>query len=79
MVQFAECQSVRHHRFALWVTVREDVRRFQKFGVAEAADGAMPAIRGKNSLTESLLMQSVLHFACDVAPSTDGLLAGGVD
>src|SRR5437879_6950150 len=57
MMQGAECEAVRHDRAPAWMPVGQDVRRLEKFLMAEATDRAALTVRLQDSHAEALLMQ----------------------
>ncbi|MCR4374522.1 MAG: hypothetical protein NUW22_06700, partial [Acidobacteria bacterium] len=69
MVQVAQRHTVGHGRFAEWISVRHDVRGFEKFLALETADGAVVLIGPNNPFTESRLVQPLSKQAGYIPPT----------
>jgi hypothetical protein len=63
MVQFAERQAVRYHRFTGRMFIRKDVSRLEELVSSEVAHGVVPLIRIEHTLAKSRLMQALLEFS----------------
>ena len=68
VVQLAQCQPIRDHRFAPHMGVRENVGGIEQLHVVEPAHGARLPIGTEHALTEGELMDSVTRQPREVAP-----------
>src|SRR5262245_61168469 len=71
VMEAAEGQAVGNDRLTVRMSVRQDMRCVQEFGVFQLADGAALPVSIDYLVAESALVQALLDRACCVPTSVD--------
>ncbi len=69
MMELAQGQSIRNHRFTCWLTVWNNVGGIEKLLVSKSTECALVSIGIQDALPEGTLMQALPYGRCDILAS----------